>query len=434
MSEKIAVLGLGYVGLPLMIGLARSFKGVVGFDIDTKRVEALNQAHDWTGEVEGKELKETTGLLTAKAEEMIACDMFIVTVPTPIDQAKRPDLTPVLSACKIVGETLKKRKAAGKGGRTPIVVFESTVWPGLTEEICGPEIEKHSGLKYGADFKLGYSPERINPGDKVNRLETIKKIIAADDTEGLDRLEKVYGAVITAGLHRAANIRVAECAKVLENTQRDINIALMNELSIICEKMGLRTHDVLAAAGTKWNFLKFTPGLVGGHCIGVDPYYLTARAEELGYHPQVILSGRRINDGMPAFIAQKIMRMLVKGERMKPSARVGILGLAFKENVRDLRNSRVPEIVNELRSFGVEVFVYDPVADKAHARHEYNLELCDRDDLKDLDALVLAVSHQALLDDLDTLLSRVLKGGIVVDVKSVLDPGALPAGLVYWSL
>ncbi len=434
MSEKIAVLGLGYVGLPLMVGLARHHDGVVGFDIDARRVEALNQHHDWTGEVEPHELKATTGLMTAKADDMLGCSLFIVTVPTPIDQAKRPDLTPVLSACRIVGEVLKKKAVAGTLAPVPLIVFESTVYPGLTEELCAPEIAKHSGLTHGKDFKLGYSPERINPGDKVNRLETIRKIISAEDDESLARVEAAYGPVITAGLHKAASIAVAECAKVLENTQRDINIALMNELAIICEKMNLRTHDVLAAAGTKWNFLKFTPGLVGGHCIGVDPYYLTARAEELGYHPQVILSGRRINDGMPVFIAQKLMKMLVKGGRMKPSAKVGILGLAFKENVRDLRNSRVPEIVRELEGFGVEVVVYDPVADPAHAQHEYGLKLCSRADLKDLDAMVLAVSHQAILDDLAGHMKDVLAGGVVVDVKSAIDPATVPSGLAYWSL
>ncbi|MGE4352141.1 MAG: nucleotide sugar dehydrogenase, partial [Bdellovibrionales bacterium] len=287
---------------------------------------------------------------------------------------------------------------------------------------------------HGKDFKLGYSPERINPGDKVNRLETIKKIISAEDSESLDRLEAVYGPVITAGLHKAPDIATAECAKVLENTQRDINIALMNELAMICERMGLRTHDVLAAAGTKWNFLPFTPGLVGGHCIGVDPYYLTARAEELGYHPEVILSGRRINDHMPVFIAQKIMKMLVAGHKLHPSAKVGILGLSFKENVRDLRNSRVPDIVRELESFGVEVLVYDPVVDKDHAMHEYGIKLVDREALKDLDALVLAVSHRQVLDEIGMLLERVVANGIVVDVKSVLTPETIPSSLTYWSL
>lgn len=434
MSEKIAVIGLGYVGLPLMIGLARHFDHVVGFDIDSRRVAALKAAHDWTGEVESKELADTTGKMTDRADDMVDCDFFIVTVPTPIDQAKRPDLTPVLSACRTMGEILKKKAASGHDGATPLVVFESTVYPGLTEEICGPEIAAHSGLRQSEDFKLGYSPERINPGDTVHRVETITKVIAAEDQESVDRLDHVYGKVIKAGLHKAASIRVAEAAKVIENTQRDINIALMNELALICDRMDIRTRDVLAAARTKWNFLPFTPGLVGGHCIGVDPYYLTARAEELGYHPEVILSGRRINDSMAPFIAQKIMKLLVKGARLKPSARVGILGLAFKEDVRDLRNSRVPEIVSELESFGVEVLVYDPVADKDHARHEYGLELCDRKDLKDLDALVLAVSHKALLADIDALMKNVLMGGFIVDVKSALDPAKIPQDLHYWCL
>lgn len=435
MSEKVAVLGLGYVGLPLMIGIARAFEGTVGFDIDPKRVAALKQHHDWTGEVESQELKDTKGILTDNPDDMIDATMFIATVPTPIDEAKRPDLGPVLSACRIIGETLKKKKASGKAnGLVPLVVFESTVYPGLTEELCGKEIARVSGLTHGVDFKLGYSPERINPGDKVNRLETILKIISAEDPEGVDRMEAVYGAVVKAGLHKAPDIATAECAKVLENTQRDINIALMNELAIICERMGLRTHDVLQAAGTKWNFLKFTPGLVGGHCIGVDPYYLTARAEELGYHPQVILSGRRINDNMPIFIAQKIMKLLVSGKRMNPSAKVGVLGLSFKENVRDLRNSRVPDIVRELESFGVEVLVYDPVVDKAHAKHEYGIDLCDREALKDLDALVIAVSHEGILNDLRNLIARVATGGILVDVKSVLNPKDVPQGLVYWSV
>lgn len=434
MSEKIAVIGLGYVGLPLMIGLARSFDGVVGFDIDTRRVEALRSAHDWTGEVESKDLAETKALMSANADDMVDCDFYIVTVPTPIDQAKRPDLTPVLSACKSVGEVLKKKYAKGSVGKMPLVVFESTVYPGLTEELCGSEIARHSGLVHGRDFKLGYSPERINPGDKVHRVDTIVKVIAAEDSESCDRLEVVYGAVIKAGLHRASSIKVAEAAKVIENTQRDINIALMNELAIICDRLDIRTHEVLQAAGTKWNFLKFTPGLVGGHCIGVDPYYLTARAEELGYHPQVILSGRRINDGMAVFVAQKLMKLLVKGGRMHPTARVGILGLAFKENVRDLRNSRVPEIAAELESFGVETLIFDPVADPAHAQHEYGRSLCKREDLKDLDAVVLAVPHDLIMGEIGALMGCVKAGGFVIDVKSAIDPASVPQGLNYWSL
>ncbi len=434
MSEKIAVLGLGYVGLPLMVGLARHHDTVIGFDIDARRVQALNENHDWTGEVEPNALEATTARMTAESDDMVECSIFIVTVPTPIDKAKRPDLTPVLSACRILGDLLKKKVAAGTMDPKPLIIFESTVYPGLTEEVCGPELAKNSGLTQSVDFKLGYSPERINPGDKKNRLETITKIVSAEDAESLKRTVGAYGPVIKAGLHQASSIKVAEAAKVIENTQRDINIALMNELALICEKMDMRTSDVLAAAGTKWNFLPFTPGLVGGHCIGVDPYYLTAKAEEMGYHPQVILSGRRINDGMPTFVAHKIMKMLVKGGHMKPSAKVGVLGLAFKENVRDLRNSRVPEIVKELESFGVEVVIYDPVADPAHAVHEYGINLCDKDALIDLDAVVLAVPHDVIMEEWDKILSGVVSDSIVIDVKSVLDPAKISSDLVYWSL
>lgn len=430
MQEKIVVLGLGYVGLPLLIGLARHFD-VVGFDIDPKRVAALSKAHDWTGETTSEELADTKARMTAKTDDILDGTFFIVTVPTPIDHAKRPDLQPVLSACRTMGEILKKRK---KSALVPLIVFESTVYPGLTEDLCGSKIAEFSGLKQGKDFKLGYSPERINPGDKVNRLETIVKVISAEDEESLDRLDVVYGKIIAAGVHRAANIRVAEAAKVIENTQRDLNVALMNELAIICDKIGIRTHDVLRAAGTKWNFLNFTPGLVGGHCIGVDPYYLTARAEELGYHPEVILAGRRINDNMPVFVAQKILKLLADANRLRKGARVGMLGLAFKENVRDLRNSRIPDIVKELQSFGIEVPVYDPVADRDHARHEYGLELCGKEDLNKLDALVLGVTHQAVLDDLPGLYKGLLPGGYFIDVKSAVDPKSLPKGLKYWSL
>ncbi len=432
MQEKIAVLGLGYVGLPLLLGLAKHYDDVVGFDIDSKRVAALNDGHDWTGEVDDTELKVTRAKMTDRPEAMKDCTFFIVTVPTPIDQAKRPDLTPVLSACKIVGEVLKlhgKQKSP-----VPLVVFESTVYPGLTEELCGSEIAKHSGLKQRVNFKLGYSPERINPGDKVNRLESIVKVVSGEDQESLDRVEDVYGKVITAGVHRAANIRVAEAAKVIENTQRDINIALMNEIAIICDRLGIRTHDVLQAAGTKWNFLKFTPGLVGGHCIGVDPYYLTARAEELGYHPQVILSGRRINDNMPVFVAQKLVKLLAANGTALKGAKVGLLGLAFKENVRDLRNSRVPEIVQELESFGVNVSVHDPIADPAHAKHEYGLDLCRKESLKGCDAIIFAVPHKVLLDDIKSFYAYVKPEGYFIDVKSVIDPASMPKHLKYWSL
>lgn len=434
-AEKIGVIGLGYVGLPLLVGLARHFDGVVGFDIDKARVKALGAGNDWTGEISRDQLAGCKARLTADASDLRACTMFIVTVPTPIDQAKRPDLTPVLGACKTVGEVLKARSREGRAdGAIPLVVFESTVYPGLTEDLCGSKIAEHSGLRQHEDFRLGYSPERINPGDAQNRLETITKVISAEDDACLERLARVYGTIIQAGLHRAPSIRVAEAAKVIENTQRDLNVALMNELALICDRLEIRTSDVLVAAGTKWNFLKFTPGLVGGHCIGVDPYYLTSRAEELGYHPEVILAGRRINDTMPVFIAQKTVKLLISGGTLRPNARVGILGLAFKENVRDLRNSRVPDIARELESFGLDVLVHDPVADPAHADHEYGIKLHAREAMNDLDALILAVPHKRILGSLGDWYAAIRESGWLIDVKSVLDPKSLPKTVRYWSL
>ena len=432
MNEHIAVLGLGYVGLPLLVSLARKFPHVTGFDIDPKRVAALRSAHDWTGEVESEALRGTTAKLTHDSADLKNCTLYIVTVPTPIDQSKRPDLDPVLRACNTLAAVLKGRKLNPQ--QPPLIVFESTVYPGLTEDLCGPRIAEASGLKQGVDFKLGYSPERINPGDKKNRLETIIKIVSAEDEASLQRLKDVYGGIIEAGLHLAPSIKVAEAAKVLENTQRDLNVALMNELALICDRLDIRTHDVLQAAGTKWNFLKFTPGLVGGHCIGVDPYYLTTRAEELGYHPQVILAGRRINDNMPVFIAQKLIKLLISGHVHAPPYRVGIIGLTFKENVRDLRNSRVPDIVRELRALGIEVLIHDPMVDPDHARHEYGLELTSAADLIDLHALVLAVPHDVVMKNLPALWAGVRPDGYVIDIKSVLDGNKLPPQLRYWSL
>lgn len=427
MSERaFAVVGLGYVGLPVALALAKKFDRVYGFDISEKRIEELRQGVDRTREVSEKELQESKLQFTTRTEDLKDVSFFIVTVPTPIDADRRPDLTPIVAACKTIGSVIS---------RGAVVVFESTVYPGLTREICGPLLEKVSGLKQGVDFKLGYSPERINPGDTVHRLETITKIVSGEDEESLDRVAAVYSAIVTAGIHRAPSIEVAEAAKVIENTQRDLNIALMNELAIIFDRLNIPTKEVLRAAGTKWNFLPFTPGLVGGHCIGVDPYYLTARAEASGYHPHVILAGRRINDGMGAFIAQRLVKMLIDAERRVKGAKVGVIGLTFKEEVPDLRNSRVPDILAELRSFGIHALVHDPMADHEEAMHEYGVELVDIKAFQDLDALILAVPHRAVTDrGPDYLFNLVAPGGIVVDVKSAFRPAMAPKTVGYWSL
>jgi len=347
-------------------------------------------------------------------------------VPTPIDADRRPDLAPLASACRLIGPALRPGA---------VVVFESTVYPGLTREFCGPALAKASGLRQGIDFKLGYSPERINPGDRQHRLETITKIVAGEDAATLERVAAVYGRLVNAGLHRASSIEVAEAAKVIENTQRDLNIALMNELAIIFDRLDIPTSEVLKAAGTKWNFLPFTPGLVGGHCIGVDPYYLTAKAESVGYHPQVILAGRRINDGMGAYIAQRLVKLLIAADHRVRNTRIGILGLAFKEDVPDLRNSRVPDIVAELRAFGIEALVHDPLANAEEARHEYGLELVPMTALRELDGLVLAVPHRQFRDgDFAALFATLSPGGVLVDVKSAIDRALVPQGVTYWSL
>lgn len=420
-GEKIAVIGLGYVGLPLAIGLARTFDNVVGFDIAQTRVEELVRGEDRTHEVEGDELRSTKLRCTTEETELDDRTFFIVTVPTPIDAENRPDLAPMRAACRTVGRHLRPGAA---------VVFESTVYPGVTEDICGPLLEEVSGLRRGLDFTLGYSPERINPGDKEHRLENIVKIVAAEDADTLRRLERVYGAVVEAGLHLAPSIKVAEAAKVLENTQRDINIALMNELSLILDKMGIRTKDVLEAAGTKWNFLRFSPGLVGGHCIGVDPYYLTYASEQLGYDPQVILAGRRVNDGMGEIVASRTMSFLSEVEH----PRIGVLGLTFKENVPDLRNSKVPDIIRYLTAHGAEVIVHDPLADAAEALHEYGIDLAEWNSLTALDAIVIAVPHSVFAADVERLIGLVRTDGVITDVRSMLDPIRLPSSLVYWSL
>ena len=426
MERGFAVIGLGYVGLPVALALARKCGPVIGFDISKRRIAALRGANDTTGEVAEAALRETKLRLTDDPEALGEASFLIVTVPTPIDAERRPDLAPLRSACALIGPRLK---------RGSVVVFESTVYPGLTREVCGPLLAEASGLEQGVGFKLGYSPERINPGDKEHRLETIVKIVAGEDAETLERVAAVYGLIIEAGLYRASSIEVAEAAKVIENTQRDLNIALMNELAIIFDRIGIPTKEVLEAAATKWNFLPFTPGLVGGHCIGVDPYYLTARAEAAGYYPQVILSGRRINDGMGSFIAQRLVKLLIAAERPVKGAKIGILGITFKENVPDLRNSRVPDIVAELQDFGIAALVSDPLADPAEAQREYGVELVSLDQFTDLDGLILAVPHRLLGESgWGRLFAALAPGGIFVDVKSAVGRHQVPQGTPYWSL
>ncbi|HEV7372066.1 nucleotide sugar dehydrogenase [Arenibaculum sp.] len=428
MDEKIAVIGLGYVGLPVALALARRFPGTIGFDINERRIEALGKGIDTTGEIEAGPLIGSTIRFTSAGKDLEGATFFVIAVPTPVDASRQPDLTALVKASETVGRALRPGA---------VVVYESTVYPGVTEDVCGDVLERMSGLRRGVDFKLGYSPERINPGDKEHTLERIVKVVSGEDGEALDRIAAVYGAIIPAGIHRAPSIRVAEAAKVIENTQRDLNIALMNELAIIFDKMGIRTQDVLDASATKWNFLRFTPGLVGGHCIGVDPYYLTAKAEQLGHHPEVILAGRRINDGMGAFIARKLVKLLIEADRPVRGARVGILGLTFKENVPDLRNSKVIDIVRELREFGVEPMVHDPFADAQEAREEFGVELSSLDNLRRLDGLVLAVAHRDYVTmTIPELADRFGSSGrgVIVDVKSVLEATTMPPGILYWSL
>ena len=426
MMERIAVIGLGYVGLPVALAFAEKFPGVIGFDIDKQKIAALCAGHDATGETEPEILQQTPLRFTADPEALAKATFFIVAVPSPIDASKRPDLQFLIRASETVGKIIR---------RGAVVVFESTVYPGVTEDICGAVIERESGLRRGIDFKLGYSPERINPGDREHTLEKIVKIVSGEDEETLERVAAVYGAVITAGIYKAPSIKVAEAAKIIENTQRDLNIALMNELALIFDRLGLSTRDVLAAARTKWNFLPFTPGLVGGHCISVDPYYLTMKAEEVGYNPQVILAGRRINDMMGQHLAQRLIKLLINADIPIKSARIGILGLTFKENVPDLRNSRVLDIVTELRQFGVEPLVHDPVASADEAQQVCGLHLTDWDGMKNLDAVILAVSHRNYLEmPPEHFCACVRPNGVLMDVKSALDPKTLPASIRYWSL
>jgi UDP-N-acetyl-D-galactosamine dehydrogenase len=426
-NEIIGVIGLGYVGLPLAVEFGKKFE-TVGCDLHEEKVAAYNRFVDPTGEVSSEDLRAATRLTcTTDASKLSGADVVIIAVPTPVDEARLPDFGPLISASCAIGPHLKQGA---------IVVFESTVYPGATEEVCIPELERASGKKWKKDFFVGYSPERINPGDREHTLTRITKVVSGDTPATLDKLASVYGAVIVAGVHRASSIRVAEAAKVIENSQRDINIAFMNELAIIFNKMGLDTSEVLEAASTKWNFLKFKPGLVGGHCIGVDPYYLTYQAEKYGHHPEVILSGRRINDSMGKYVAEQTVKTLVKAGGKLQGAVVNVLGLTFKENCPDVRNTKVVDIVRELKEYGMTVHVHDPYASAAEAHHEYALDLADWDALPVADALVVAVAHREYLNQpLANLLAKVKPAGAVIDVKASLDANAVKAaGRQLWRL
>ena len=426
-DRKVAVVGLGYVGLPIAVAFGRRGP-VIGFDINKTKISELRKGFDRTGEVSAEDLKNSQVQYTAEASDLKAADFVIVAVPTPINEALQPELTALRKSSELIGANLSPGT---------IVVFESTVYPGATEEVCQPILEEASGMKCGVDFKLGYSPERINPGDKEHTLEKIVKVVSAQDAESLEIVANTYGLVVKAGIHRAPSIKVAEAAKVIENTQRDLNIALMNELALIFNRLGIDTKSVLDAAGTKWNFLKFSPGLVGGHCIGVDPYYLTSKAESVGYHPQVILAGRRINNGMGKFVAEQTMKRLSQLARPVKDLKVAVLGLTFKENVPDLRNSKVPDIIHELREYGVQVLVHDPIAESEEAVEEYGIHLSEWDDLKNVDGIIVAVAHRAYAEmGLPKLLKplRSQGDGVVIDVKCVLDQTKLPSTLKYWRL
>ncbi|MBA4368796.1 MAG: nucleotide sugar dehydrogenase [Desulfobacterium sp.] len=425
-TDRIAVVGLGYVGLPLAVHLSKVFD-ITGFDLNSGRIDELMKGHDRTLEVSDQELQQANIAYTDNPEKLSECRLIIVAVPTPIDEYRIPDLYPVRSASELVGKYMKKGTC---------VVYESTVYPGVTEEICAPILSEQSGLEFGKDFTLGYSPERINPGDKVHTVDKITKIVSGSDDTTCRLLADVYGKIVKAGIHKASSIKVAEAAKVIENTQRDLNIALMNELALIFDRMKIDTTEVLEAAGTKWNFLKFKPGLVGGHCIGVDPYYLTFKAESLGYHPEMILAGRRINDGMGKYVAERVVKMLIRARRKVHQAKVAVLGITFKEDVPDLRNSKVIDIIKELRDYGVEVLVHDPFADPKEALKYYGIKMNELDHLKDVDAVVLAVAH-AHYKELGMKKISGLCGNdpLLIDIKGVFGPEqAKELGITFWRL
>lgn len=425
-KEKISLVGLGYVGMPIAVAFAKKVE-VIGFDLNKNKIEQYISGIDPTKEVGDKAIQETTVNFTSNPEDLRKAKFHIVAVPTPVNDDHTPDLTPVKSASKTVGQNLVKGS---------VVVFESTVYPGVTEDICIPILEEQSGLKCGIDFKVGYSPERINPGDKVHRLETIIKIVSGMDEESLDTIASVYELVVDAGVHRASNIKVAEAAKVIENSQRDINIAFMNELSIIFHKMGIDTKEVLEAAGTKWNFLKFYPGLVGGHCIGVDPYYLTHKAEQLGYHSQVILAGRRINDDMGKEVANNAIKLLIQNNKDVSNSKIGIFGFTFKENCPDTRNTKVIDIINELKEYGIVPLVFDPEADSAEANRIYGINFASEREMKDLDIEIIAVNHSKFAEkDTEYWLERLSNPKIIMDLKGMLDKNEIESNETnYWRL
>lgn len=426
-EEKISLVGLGYVGMPIAVAFSKKV-GVIGYDLNERKIELYKSGVDPTNEVGNNAIRDCSVEFTSDETALRRAKFHIVAVPTPVCDDHTPDLSPIEGASRILGRNLTKGS---------IVVYESTVYPGVTEDVCIPILEKESGLKCGADFKVGYSPERINPGDKIHRLETITKIVSGMDAESLDIIAKIYELVVDAGVHRAPCIKVAEAAKVIENSQRDINIAFMNELSIIFNKIGIDTKSVLEAAGTKWNFLKFYPGLVGGHCIGVDPYYLTYKAEMLGYHSQVILAGRRINDDMGKYVAENIVKNLIKADKAVKNAKVAILGFTFKENCPDTRNSKVFDIVKELREYGIEPLIADPMADVAEAKRLYGIEFVDLSSIKNMDAVVLAVAHEAFstfkISELDGFFSKGKK--VLIDIKGLLFREEYEnMGYLYWRL